>query len=209
MLDDVAVSSHPESLAAVAAIAARLHDASDKLEAAFADEEGLAAAMFDIARRRGAPAGRPEELIALVFAAAREGDKVDWRYEPVESQPYSVQPPKGVKAKPRGLAHEELARFVFPATGTDRSFGAGVARETVELLTLMATTYEKSFTKRGRVGPTARDPSLAQLGVHGFDSIPPKVVAGLSGSGLRWLGTMAGATKDYMHFELEDRPPLY
>jgi hypothetical protein len=45
--------------------------------------------------------------------------------------------------------------------------------------------------------------------VHGFDAIPPQVAAALAGSGLRWLGTMAGATKDYMHFELEDRPPLY
>ena len=111
-----------------------------------------------------------------------------------------------------------MARDAAQRLPLGRVVGEGVgeadARDTVDLLILMVSTYERSFAqdkhgRRVRVGATARSPSLAQLGVHGFDSIPPRVAAGLAGSGLRWLGTMAGATKDYMHFELEDRPPLY
>jgi hypothetical protein len=45
---------------------------------------------------------------------------------------------------------------------------------------------------------------------HGFFNLPPELVAALvadDGGGLRWLGSHAG-TKDYMHFELRDKPPL-
>lgn len=83
---------------------------------------------------------------------------------------------------------------------------------TVNVLAGMARWHEESHDRRGdRVPPQAGQPSDGQLAAHGFMSVPPEVVAALSGSdaaNLKWLGMMGG-TKDYMHFELRDQPPRF
>ena len=183
--------------------ARRLQLGSDRLKAAFADEESLVRAALEIASRRGEPAGDAEELSPLLFAAGEERGR--WRYRPVA--------PAGA-TEGRDRHRQALARFLFPTELGDQSrdWPPELVQATVDLLALMARTFRATFTARGRVAATARSPSDAQLAFHGFLSVPPEVVAALSGSDagdLRWLGAMRGGTKDYMHFELRERPKLY
>ena len=189
----------------------RLSVASEQLSAAFADEESLVATAYRIAGDRGDPTGGPEQLSPLMFAAA--GEEGRWRWEPY---------PTPAPAKPRTDANRQaLATFVFPTdTGeSSRIWDESLVTSTVDLLALMARIFRETFTPtrkdpNRRVSPTARSPSDAQLALHGFLSVPPEMVAALSGSdagNLRWLAMMGGraGTKDYMHFELRQRPDLY
>jgi hypothetical protein len=198
--------------------AERLQLASERFVAAFEDEVTLAVAGQGIAEERGDPVGTAHEIGTLMFAAGAEN--VDWwRYEPYEP---NLPPPRRGKRQRlrRDAAHQELARFIFPVDDGQETlpWDEAVVRSTVDLLAHMARTYKATFVRKtkknptGRVRPEARDPSDAQLALHGFMSVPPEVVAALSGSdagNLRWLGTMSGHTKDYMHFELRHRPKLY
>jgi hypothetical protein len=192
----------------------RLSIASDRLKAAFQDEISLAICGQGIAEERGDPAGDAGELGPLMFDAAAE-NVGNWRYEPYEPILEPSKPGKRQRLRP-DAAHQELARFVFPVDTGDQSrlWDDQLVRSTVDLLAYMAKVYTQSFsrkTKSGRVAPTPWNPSDAQLAVHGFMNVPPELVAALSGSDagdLKWLGMMSGATKDYMHFELRDRPAL-
>ena len=197
------IDTDPRSHDALLAEARRLALGSDRLRAAFADEESLVRAALGIAAQRGAPSGGAEELSPLLFAAAEERGR--WRYRPVA--------PAGA-TEGRDRHRQALARFVFPTELGDQSRGwpPELVQATVDLLALLARTFRATFTAHGRVAPTARSPSDAQLALHGFLSVAPEVVAALGGSDagdLRWLGAMSGGTKDYMHFELRERPKLY
>ncbi len=197
------IDTDPRSHDAMLAEARRLALGSDRLRAAFADEESLVNAALSIATQRGAPSGGAEELSPLLFAAA--GERGRWRYRPVA--------PAGA-TEGRDRHRQALARFLFPTELGDQSrdWPPELVQATVDLLALLARTFRATFTAHGRVAPTARSPSDAQLALHGFLSVPPEVVAALAGSDagdLRWLGAMRGGTKDYMHFELRDRPRLY
>jgi hypothetical protein len=202
------ISTDPQTFDEMLEEADRLSVASEQLKEAFADEESLVATAFRIATERGLPEGGPEALSPLIFAAA--GERGKWRWEPYPEP----------SAKPRRDANRQaLAAFVFPTdTGeSSRLWDESLVTSTVDLLALMARIFRATFdpTRKDpnrRVAPTARSPSDAQLALHGFLSVPPEVVAALSGSdaaNLRWLGAMAGGTKDYMHFELRKRPALY
>ena len=197
------IDTDPRSHDALLAEARRLALGSDRLRAAFAGEESLVRAALGIATQRGAPSGGAEELSPLLFAAAEERGR--WRYRPVA--------PAGA-TEGRDRHRQALARFVFPTELGDQSrdWPPELVQATVDLLALLARTFRATFTARGRVAPTARSPSDAQLALHGFLSVAPEVVAALGGSDagdLRWLGAMSGGTKDYMHFELRERPKLY
>ncbi len=197
------IDTDPRSHDALLAEARRLALGSDRLRAAFADEESLVRAALGIATQRGAPSGGAEELSPLLFAAAEERGR--WRYRPVA--------PAGA-TEGRDRHRQALARFVFPTELGDQSrdWPPELVQATVDLLALLARTFRATFTAHGRVAPTARSPSDAQLALHGFLSVAPEVVAALGGSDagdLRWLGAMSGGTKDYMHFELRERPKLY
>jgi hypothetical protein len=193
--------------------AERLALASERFVAAFKDEISLAVAGQGIAEERGAPVGTAHEIGPLMFAAGDEQVKW-WRYEP-----YEPNKPPGKRMR-RDAAHQELARFIFPVDAGDETmpWDESVVRSTVDLLAYMTRIYKATFarkTKRnktGKVPATAKDPTDAQLAVHGFMSVPPELVAALTGTdagNLRWLGMMSGQTKDYMHFELRHRPKLY
>jgi len=197
------IDTDPRSHDALLAEARRLALGSDRLRAAFAGEESLVRAALGIATQRGAPSGGAEELSPLLFAAAEERGR--WRYRPVA--------PAGA-TEGRDRHRQALARFVFPTELGDQSrdWPPELVQATVDLLALLARTFRATFTAHGRVAPTARSPSDAQLALHGFLSVAPEVVAALGGSDagdLRWLGAMSGGTKDYMHFELRERPKLY
>ena len=197
------IDTDPRSHDALLAEARRLALGSDRLRAAFAGEESLVRAALGIATQRGAPSGGAEELSPLLFAAAEERGR--WRYRPVA--------PTGA-TEGRDRHRQALARFVFPTELGDQSrdWPPELVQATVDLLALLARMFRATFTAHGRVAPTARSPSDAQLALHGFLSVAPEVVAALGGSDagdLRWLGAMSGGTKDYMHFELRERPKLY
>ena len=64
----------------------------------------------------------------------------------------------------------------------------------------------------GRVGQSAAFPSGAALAVHGSSSVPPELVAALSGSdygNLEWLGSTAGEARECVRFDLRERPSFY
>jgi hypothetical protein len=207
------------SFAEIEAEAERLKAASDTLQAAFADESGLADALYSIALRRGArvePGQRGSLLDAAVAAAqerTRAGKPIEWAYDQI-----GPTDPRSPSA-----ARQALAQMLFPRD-VEVTWEPGNVHDTVELLSQMASTFEDTYvhdakgrrkrTKAGdlvRVPATARSPSLAQIAYHGFMSVPPVVVAALSsreGGNLRWLGGTPG-TRDFMHFELKDRPRLY
>ena len=122
--------------------------------------------------------------------------------------------PRPARRRAATATARRCARFVFPTELGDQSrdWPPELVQATVDLLALLARTFRATFTAHGRVAPTARSPSDAQLALHGFLSVAPEVVAALGGSDagdLRWLGAMSGGTKDYMHFELRERPKLY
>jgi hypothetical protein len=192
-------------IAAVRAEAERLYAASNVLEAAFADESGLGAALYWFARQRGWPDASPDEILAEAQAAADESAKLRWSFKDPES-----------KLDLKDRDYQWLGRLVFPALA-DQSPEPNHVKDTVDQMVGMVRTFAATFVKLKsgktvRVEPTARDPSLAQLGLHGFMNVPPAVVAALSGhegGNLRWLGGLPGTTRDYMHFELLERPPLF
>ena len=119
-------------------------------------------AALAIATQRGAPSGGAEELSPLLFAAAEERGR--WRYRPVA--------PAGA-TEGRDRHRQALARFLFPTELGDQSrdWPPELVQATVDLLALLARTFRATFTAHGRVAPTARSPSDAQLALHGFLSV--------------------------------------
>ena len=114
-------------------------------------------------------------------------------------------------------ARQALAAFVFPTEEEDQSrlWDEELVESTVDVLAAMGRIFEDTFDPKDpdkRVGPISAFPSDAQLALHGFMSVPPELVAVLSGDkmgNLKWLGSTAGEIKDYMHFDLRQRPVFY
>ncbi|MDO8144910.1 DUF4157 domain-containing protein [Isoptericola sp. 178] len=83
-----------------------------------------------------------------------------------------------------------------------------------EALERIGTAYRATFrnvrtrTATGHVRATSEG-TRGSVAAHGFLNLPPLLVAALTGSdagNLKWLGT---ANQDFMHFELNPRPPLF
>ena len=73
----------------------------------------------------------------------------------------------------------------------------------------VGTAFRTSFGAKGARVAAKTEATAGSVAAHGFLSLPPALVAALSGSdagGLKWLGT---ANQDYMHFELAKEPALY
>ncbi len=168
--------------------ATRLQEASDELVAAFMDEESVKATAFRIAAERGAPAGGADDLWALIV-------------DTMESDP-AIKP---------------LSDFVFPIVDegdSSRDWDQRLVDVTVKVLVTIGMIWNEIVVAGGReeIPTRAAFPSDVQLAVHGFQSVPPEVVGALSGTeggNLKWLGTTEGAIKDYMHFDLRQRPARF
>lgn len=79
----------------------------------------------------------------------------------------------------------------------------------IATLAVVGTAYRTSFGAKGARVAAKSEGSAGSVAAHGFLSLPPALVAALSGSdagGLIWLGT---SNQDYMHFELAKEPALY
>lgn len=76
-------------------------------------------------------------------------------------------------------------------------------------LAVVGTAYRTSYGAKGARAAAKSEGSAGSVAAHGFLSLPPALVAALSGTdagGLIWLGT---SNQDYMHFELAKEPSLY
>ena len=104
-----------------------------------------------------------------------------------------------------GMTAEKLIPLLFGgSTGTKPRTAAA------QRLLDVNSIYRASFADGGGRVKATTPPSAGSLAAHGFFNLPPELVAALvatDGGGLRWLGSHTG-TKDYMHFELRDEPPL-
>ena len=202
----------------------RLLAASKQFAGIFKDDASLAAGMVAVARRlTQIPAvTKPAALLAAAREARAEGTKVRWMY-----QDPKLKLPKNA---PEGGKHNALADLLFPPSPGHSHPEPASAEETkrhvVELLIQMVEVYERSFIKDkkgtpvrkggvpSRILPKPRAPAgeaaLPQLVAYGFVNLPAKLVSALrapDGGGLRGLG-VSEHTKDFMHFELKNRPPL-
>lgn len=204
----------------------RLLGISKQLTGIFKDDASLATGMLAVAKRKTeVPAAvRPEALLAAAREARAEGTKVRWMY-----QDPKLKVPKN---SAQGEKHNALVALVFPPgpgyLHPEPADEWETKRHAAELLIKMVDVYERSFAKdkkgapvlRGgvpsRIAPEARAPegegALPQLVAHGFVNLPAKLVSVLrapapDGGDLRWLGA-SEHTKDSMHFELKQTPPL-
>jgi hypothetical protein len=177
------MTSRPRTSAQMQQEAERLQAASDDLEAAFTSEQSLAAAALKLATERGAPTGGAGALFDVMMNL-QEGN----------------------------ADRADLMAFVFPAAVGQ--WDPRTVTETLDALTTMGRIWTEILARGGpeRIGMEPQFPSDAALAVHGFMNLPPEVVAALSGSdagNLKWLGSESGSTKDFMHFDLRQRPQLY
>jgi hypothetical protein len=203
--------------------------ASKRLVNIFHDKDSLALGMWAfVVRSRANIAVPPKDLLAMVRAARSEGSRVRWQY-----QDPNVRLPRQAA---EGTAHDALANLLFvPKPGNARLEikESERRRGVVERLIEMADVFERSFArdKKGHVKtaktgqpqrikaePRAQpgEAALPQLVAHGFASIPVELIKALrapEGGNLTWLGTSEHSktgehTRDFMHFELKEKPPL-
>jgi hypothetical protein len=191
--------------------AERLRQASAKFAAAFASEDGLKAAMLETINQRLGLTWDKEVIEALypdVMAAVDAGKDKKKQSE---------------REAARASARDNLAahiRGIQEYMGSAPPLRAGeyqrlnLANRLIE----MADIYKRSFItdkkgKQRRVTAEARVTDVATIAAHGFMNLDPDLVGALSGTdggGLSWLGAVDEKnTKDFMHFELAQRPPLY
>ena len=188
---------------------------SDEFKGAFRSEATLSAKMVEVAGRKGSAPQDAEALLEAAIDAATEPPP-EWKPPRQRKGQAPVQDPPKL-----GPLQAKLGKLLFPAEGADPVTVA----KTVELLAKMYVTFadtvaapgaknkpaEEDPEKRPRVPQSGGvDPTLAQLAMHGFMNVPPELAAALvaaEGGNLRWLGAGAGATRDFMHFELR-KPPI-
>jgi hypothetical protein len=102
---------------------------------------------------------------------------------------------------------DRIASAAFPSgTPTDRQHAA------VASLLRMAIAWRAANPASGKRPAAQSEATVGSVAAHGFLSLPPSLVAALSGregGALTWLGT--SGVHDYMHFELPPsrRPKLY
>jgi hypothetical protein len=160
--------------------ATALAESSRRYTEAFADEKAVAKTILKLANASRAT----EKLAALT----------DLETGPLVA---TVMTPN-IKA-------EKLIPLLFGATTVTKARTAAAQR-----LLDVYSIYKASFADGGGRLKASTPPSAGSLAAHGFFNLPPELVAALvadDGGGLRWLGSHAG-TKDYMHFELREKPPL-
>jgi hypothetical protein len=102
---------------------------------------------------------------------------------------------------------DRVSAAAFPSgRPTDRQHAA------VESLLRMAIAWRAANPANGKRPAAQSEATVGSVAAHGFLSLPPSLVAALSGregGALTWLGT--SGVHDYMHFELPPsrRPKLY
>jgi hypothetical protein len=102
---------------------------------------------------------------------------------------------------------DAISTAAFPSgTSTDRQHAA------VQSLLRMAVAWRAANPASGKRPAAQSEATVGSVAAHGFLSLPPSLVAALSGregGALTWLGT--SGVHDYMHFELPPsrRPKLY
>jgi hypothetical protein len=183
----------------------RLQALSDRLMAMFADEAALTRAMISYVGLRGirVPAGGGSTLSGLSLAAARLG------------------PPRGRKDRNRSARDGYLAALGqqlqtwFNAPDEDGKVVVGP----IDSWNIANRLFQMGlmFLASGNAEGGAATPNalaagtLGSIAAHGFMNLDPLLVGALNstdgGGGLRWLGGAVG-TKDFMHFELVDPPPI-
>jgi hypothetical protein len=193
--------------------AERLRDASGKFTGAFESESSLKAAMLGIINDRlGANWAIPEidGVYPLVIAAVDAGKDKN------KSQRDAA------RASSRDALMDHL-RVLQDSVGPSTPIRAGEFQRLNLATTLiqLGDIYKQSYTgkvnkKTGqpeRVKDEARVTNIATIAAHGFMNLDPDVVGALAGSDagqLKWLGAVDESnTKDFMHFELAERPALY
>jgi hypothetical protein len=185
--------------------AARLGDLSDKLMGMFANGGALMAAQVAYVERCGipVPAGGGAQLLSMSLAAAQPG------------------PPTGGKNDPKAAREAAIAAlhgvlqqwFASPGPGGGANQGPVDPRIGTRLwqMGLMFLASGNAAGSTLEVPKAEAKGTLGSIAAHGFLNLDPLLVGALNstdgGGGLRWLGGTE-ATKDFMHFELVDRPPL-
>jgi hypothetical protein len=185
--------------------AQRLADLSDKLMGMFASDAALMDAMVAYVERCGIAVaeGAGVQLLSMALAAAQLG------------------PPTGAKDDPKAEREAAIAAlgsvlqqwFTTPPPGGLPNQGPVDPRIATRLwqMGLMFLASGNAGGSTGAVPNAEAKGTLGSIAAHGFLNLDPQLVAALNstdgGGGLRWLGAVK-ATKDFMHFELVDRPPL-
>jgi hypothetical protein len=185
--------------------AQRLADLSDKLMGMFASDAALMDAMVAYVERSGidVPQGAGIQLLSMALAAAELG------------------PPTGGKDDPKAQREAAIAAlasvlqqwFTAPRPGGAPNQGPVDPRMATRLwqMGLMFLASGNAGGTTGAVPNAEAKGTLGSIAAHGFLNLDPILVAALNstdgGGGLRWLGATK-ATKDFMHFELVDHPPL-
>lgn len=185
--------------------AQRLADLSDKLMGMFADDGALMDAMVAYVERCGiaVPQGAGVQLLSMALAAAQLG------------------PPTGDKNDPTAAREAAIAAlrsvleqwFVAPGPGGAPNQGPVDPRIATRLwqMGLMFLASGNAGGSTVEVPNAEAKGTLGSIAAHGFLNLDPLLVGALNstdgGGGLRWLGATK-ATKDFMHFELVEHPPL-
>jgi hypothetical protein len=185
--------------------AERLADLSDKLMGMFASDAALMEAMVAYVERCGiaVPEGGGVQLLSMALAAAQLG------------------PPNGEKDDPKAERDAAIAAvvsvlhqwFAMRQPGSLPIQGPVDPRIATRLWQ-MGLMFLASGNAGGSTAPVPNAEAKGTLGsiaAHGFLNLDPMLIGALNstdgGGGLRWLGGVK-ATKDFMHFELVDPPPL-
>ncbi len=200
-VDDSAPGAASERLAE----ADRLAKLSDKLMGMFADDGALMEAMVAYVERCGihVPPGAGVQVLTTALTAAQLG------------------PPTGGKDDPKAEREAAIAAiysmlqgwFTTPKPGGIPNEGPVDPRIATRLwqMGLMFIASGNAGGSTGAVPNAEAKGTLGSIAAHGFLNLDPMLVAALNatdgGGGLRWLGGTK-ATKDFMHFELVDQPPL-
>jgi hypothetical protein len=193
--------------------AERLRQASEQFAGAFQSQEALQAAMLKLINGR--------------LHAAWDNDQMKVIYPLVQA---AIDAGKGLKKQSDREAAQASARdtltdqlrllqdtvgppVALRAGGFQRLNLANTLLQLERLYRRVWSKYNKKTKTMERVAPQARVTDVASIAAHGFMNLNADLVAALAGSEggkLNWLGAVDESnTKDFMHFELASRPPLY
>jgi hypothetical protein len=187
--------------AQVETTARELRETSDEYEDAMKDDASLAPVLLRIANE-GRAAVTPSALPALTGAAGAD---------------LVTAVLTGAKAARATAVRRALWPEGTPAPGTGGATPPAPPPPHAQILSAerriqrIGDAYRTSWSDRARGTrvPASSVGSKGNVAAHGFMNLPPLLVAALAGSdagNLKWLGT---GQEDFMHFELNPRPPLF
>jgi hypothetical protein len=186
--------------AQVETTARELRETSDEYEDAMKDDASLAPVLLRIANE-GRAAVTPSALPALTGAAGAD---------------LVTAVLTGAKAARATAVRRALWPEGTPAPGTGGKTTPAPPPPAQILsaerrIQRIGDAYRTSWSDkaRGTRVPASSVGSKGNVAAHGFMNLPPLLVAALAGSdagNLKWLGT---GQEDFMHFELNPRPPLF